>query len=163
MTRIGASLLVRVLGRLLVPVFSAVACVPPATPSTCPAPFASDPAREARLVALVASDEEAQSSMRGMPSACFGPTRSPGVLVDGRPMLDARASDSELAARLAHLAVHVHDDLGDGCLRGRDAAIASEERARAIETRLRARAGLGPAPDEARESIADYAARCDRR
>lgn len=136
------------------------ACTPAATPATCPAPFAADAAREARIAAVLASDAEARELVRDLPSACFGPTRSPGVLVDGRPMLDARASDVEAAARLAHLAVHVKDDLGDGCRLGRARAIASEERARAIETRIRAKAGLGPAPDEARESIADYAARC---
>jgi hypothetical protein len=135
---------------------------PPRTPATCPSPFAADPDRERRLAAYLAADPEAADVVRDLPSACFGPTRSPGVLVDGRPMLDARAQDEELAARLAHLGVHVKDDLGDGCKRGRARAIASESRARAVETRLRARAGLGPAPDDARESVEDYGARCDQ-
>lgn len=138
------------------------ACAPPVAPSTCPAPFASDPAREARIAAVLADDDEAREATSGIASACFGPTRSPGVLLDGRPMLDARGSDVELAARLAHLAVHVKDDLGDGCRLGRARAIESEQRARALESRIRARAGLGPPPDDARESVEGYAARCER-
>jgi hypothetical protein len=147
--------------------FSSIAAcaLEPATPSTsgaCPAPFADDATRQARLAAILSSDPEARELTRDLAAPCFGPVRSPGVLVDGRPMLDARGSDEALAARLAHLAVHVRDDLGDGCRAGRARAVASEERARALETRVRSRHGLGPAPDETRDAAADYASRCER-
>lgn len=129
--------------------------------SPCPAPFVADAARESRLVAIASEDLEGQAAVVGLPTACFGAVRSPGVLVDGRPMLDARTPDEALAARLAHLGVHLHDDLGDGCKRGREQAVLSETRARALETRLRARRALGPAPDDA-SAAADYAARCEK-
>lgn len=145
------------------PVLAALSCTPPANAaasSACPQPFAADPAREARLVALLEGDAEARSAVHRLPPACFGPTRSPGVLIDGRPMLDLRGSDLELAGRLAHLGVHVQDNLGDGCRLGRERAIASEEKARALERRIRDRGGLGPPPDDVRSVTDDYAARC---
>jgi len=74
-------------------------------------------------------------------------------------MLDARASDAALAGRLVHLGVHLHDGLGDGCRGGLTRALASEERARALETQVRAREGLGPLVDDG-QATADYAARC---
>lgn len=138
--------------------------IEPGTPhaSPCPAPFVADAAREARVVALASADHEGRKAVRDLSPVCFGPVRSPGVLVDGQPMLDARSQDDALAARLAHLGVHVHDDLGDGCKHGRARAVASEERARALEGRLRARKNLGPAPDEVKDAAADYAARCEK-
>lgn len=127
----------------------------------CPSPFATDAPREARIVTLFADDAEAREALRGVPSVCFGPSEGLGVLVGGRPMLDAKASDAELAGRLAHLGVHLNDGLGDGCLVGLSRAIASEQRAHALETRVRAHVGLGPLPDDGR-ATADYTARCGR-
>ena len=91
---------------------------------------------------------------------CFGPSRSLGVLADGRPLLDANASDGALAARLSHLAVHKRDGIGDGCAHGLAAALRSEDRARAVETAHRARLGLAALPVGADDATGDYAARC---
>lgn len=125
----------------------------------CPPPFVADASREARVVAWLAADAEARAAVRDLPSVCFGPSDTLGVLVAGRPMLDTRASDAALAGRLAHLGVHLHDGLGDGCDRGLSGALASEERARVVETRVRAFARLAPLPlDDS--APADYAARC---
>ena len=129
------------------------------TPPECPPPFTSDAPREARIVAMVARDEESRAAVQGLSSACFGPSEALGVLVAGRPMLDARASDGALAGRLVHLGAHLHDGLGDGCRVGLTRALASEERARALETKVRAREGLGPLADDGK-ATADYAARC---
>lgn len=129
------------------------------TRAACPSPFFADASREARLVTWLAADAEARAAVRELPRVCFGPSDTLGVLVAGRPMLDTNASDAALAGRLAHLGVHFHDGLGDGCDRGLSGALASEERARVVETRVRALGSLAPLPrgDAAR---ADYAARC---
>lgn len=132
------------------------------TPRTpCPPPFVADASREARVVAWLAADAEARAVVRALPSVCFGPSDTLGVLVAGRPMLDASASDAALAGRLAHLGVHLHDGLGDGCDRGLSGALASEERARVVEARVRAFGSLAPLPLDHAAS-ADYAARCGR-
>lgn len=134
-------------------------CAQPEYPrATCPAPYAADPTREARLRMLLERDHDARAAVSELPRACFGPAPALGVLAGGRPMLAAHSSDVALAARLAHLGVHAHDGLGDGCRLGRARALASEGRARALETRLRAQAGLGALDDD--EASADYAARC---
>ncbi len=127
----------------------------------CPSSFVTDAPREARIVTLFADDAEARAASRGVPSVCFGPSEGPGVLVGGRPRLDARAPDAELAGRLVHLGVHLQDGLGDGCLVGLARAVASEQRAQVLETRVRALVGLAPLPDDGR-AIADYTARCGR-
>jgi hypothetical protein len=127
--------------------------------AACPPPFVADASREARLVTLLAADAEARAAVRDLIGVCFGPSDTLGVLVAGRPMLDAKASDAALAGRFAHLGVHLHDGLGDGCDRGLAGALASEERARVVETRVRALGRLAPLPEDV-TAPADYAARC---
>lgn len=113
-----------------------------------------------RLVArLEANGFEADRARLASP-VCFGPARSLGVLAGSRVVLRAEAEDEELAARLAHLVVHIEDDVGDGCRHGLMHAVASEQRASILEDILRKRWALGPAPDGATEAIRDYERRC---
>lgn len=127
---------------------------------TCPAGYARDEAREIRLVARLEANGFAADRVRRAMPVCFGPARSLGVLAGSRAFLRAESQDEELAARLAHLVVHIEDDVGDGCRHGLKDAIASEERARLLEDLLRKRWALGPSPEDASEAIRDYERRC---
>lgn len=157
-------------GALVLASAHALACTPvfgerdaPDKPPVCPTGYATDALREARLVALATDATDAGSSRdiaRLVAPVCFGPARSLGVLAGSRVVLRRDATDDELAARLAHLAVHLEDDLGDGCRHGLAAAVASEERAHATEDGVRHRLGLPPAPDDGAEAARDYARRC---
>jgi hypothetical protein len=144
---------------------SVAGCAPRAehaASTTCPVGSSVDPARHAALVAALAGDTDAYDAASRLGPPCFGPTRTLGTLVGARPVLEGAAPDVALAARLAHLGVHVRDRIGDGCARGLEAARASERRARDVETRVRSRAGLSPlARDDAAD--ADYVARCGPR
>jgi hypothetical protein len=129
---------------------------------TCPAGYARDEAREGRLVARLEANGFAKDRSRRASPVCFGPARSLGVLAGPRVVLRADLQDEELAARLAHLVVHLEDDVGDGCRHGLAAAVASEERARAAEDLLRSRWALGASPEDASEAIRDYKRRCTK-
>lgn len=141
-----------------------------ATSSVCPTGYAPEATREARLLGVLASAQAMDAAVLPIPPdlarrvapVCFGPARSLGVLAGERVVLRASASDEELAARLAHLAVHLEDGIGDGCARGLAAALASEKRARGVEDALRVRLALPPAPEERGETERDYARRCTR-
>ncbi len=129
----------------------------------CPSGYVTDAVREARLAAIVAGAADAgvaPSTARLVSPICFGPARSLGVLAGPRVVLRASASDEELAGRVAHLAVHLEDDLGDGCRHGLARALASEEHAHAVETAVRAHLQLPPLADEEGEAAKDYARRC---
>lgn len=130
--------------------------------AACPAGYAPDRARHAELLAHLAEDADARDAAARLDAPCFGPTRTSGSLVGARPLLDGNAPEVVLAARLAHLGVHVRDGIGDGCARGLDAARASEARAREVEARVRTRAGLAPLPAD-EQVDRDYIARCATR
>lgn len=139
---------------------------PAAAAPVCPTGYAPDAAREARLLVALLVDGGTPGVPRELPRlvapVCFGPARSIGVLAGERVILRASSPDTELAARLAHLATHLEDGVGDGCARGLAYALASERRAQQLETELRARAGLGPAEDIG-DAERDYASRCKER
>jgi hypothetical protein len=77
-------------------------------------------------------------------------------------LLDANAIDQALAARLAHLEVHLRDKLGDGCGAGLKVALASELHAHEREAVVRQHFGLEAESADTHASTADYLSRCAR-
>lgn len=132
----------------------------------CPSYTAPAPERIARIHQLLDRDAETAALLRGEPlQACFGKGTGAGVLSAELALLDSQDNDAQLAARLAHLLVHRRDGLRTGCAEGPagfEAAMRSEERATALEIRLRRHFGLSIAaiPSDAR---ADYLRRCANR
>lgn len=121
------------------------------------------PERMARLHRLLAGDAEAAALLRGeRVQACFGIGTGAGVLAGELALFDSQDNDAQLAARLAHLLVHRRDGLHTGCPdgpRGLEAALRSEERAAALELRLRRSFGLSTASLTS-DARADYLSRC---
>jgi len=112
------------------------ACHPTtAQPAACPAPYASNPALEARIARMLESDPEAAPLLKRAPddlALCFSPAGR-GVVSDTPLVLDARKSPEELGARVAHLLHH----LSHGQARTSGSADdPSEAPARALEARV---------------------------
>jgi hypothetical protein len=79
------------------------------TPPPCAAPYAKNPALEARVTRLLASDPEAGPLLERAPDdlhLCFAPGGS-GVVNGSTLYLDDRQSPERLGARTAHLLYHV--------------------------------------------------------
>jgi hypothetical protein len=128
-------------GRLLV-VLVLAACARTNPRAGCPAGYAADAERTARLVALLRRHPETQPLLGHSPRAvCYAPGAEPGITPDGTVLLDATSDDPSSAARLAHLLVH----LGQGLMAPPDGS-AHELPARAVEERARRAMGLGPQP-----------------
>ena len=128
----------------------------------CPFGTAAQPARAARIEALLASTSGRSSAEAAPLPICFDTSAEHGQLLqrDGvRAVLSEARDDRELAAELAHLLVHVADGIGDGCARGLDAALASETRAEQRENRVRSELGLPPSATSEAASD-DYRRRC---
>jgi hypothetical protein len=138
-----------------------VSCARAPMAPSCPAGFTEDPGRS-QHIALRLAEAAVGEGVSLANKACFGPSASLGVLAGGRPLLSSCASDEVLAARLAHLELHVRDNLGDGCNAGLEQAIASEARARKLEAAVRTHFGLPLEFDEPADSIVDYKVRCAR-
>lgn len=124
------------------------------------------PERLLRIHELLDRDEEAAALLRGEPlTACFARGMGAGVLSGESALLDSQDNDAQLAVRLAHLLVHHRDGLRTGCAEGPaglEAAMRSEERAAALELRLRRRFGLS-LDVSAADARADYLRRCVNR
>jgi hypothetical protein len=131
--------------------------------ATCPSGFSNDPTRAQHLTSLLKSAGALEASEL-TEGSCFGPSLTLGVLAGGQPLLDVDALDEALAARMAHLHIHVRDKLGDGCAAGLTQALLSEEKAQEQERRLRTKFGLPIEPEtqESRDARADYIQRCTR-
>lgn len=98
----------------------------------CPPGTGTDPERSTRIHALAGP----------APPLCFGPVPDLGVVEGRRLLLEVRASDEALAARVAHLRHHLEPvERGPGCL---DRLRSEEARAWSVEHRLRRRFGLPP-------------------
>lgn len=138
-------------------------CASPLQGRRCPSYTAPIPDRLARIHRLLDRDEESAALLRGETlKACFGNGLGAGVLSGELALLDAQDSDAQLAARLAHLLVHHRDGLRTGCAQGSAgllAAMRSEERAVALELRLRRRFGLSTDVSAA-DARTDYLRRC---
>jgi hypothetical protein len=129
------------LGRLLV-VLVVGACARANPRGDCPAGYAADAERTARLVALLRAHPETEPLLGRSPRAvCYAPGAEPGITTDGTVLLDAASDDRSSAARLAHLLVH----LGQHLVSVPDGS-AHELPARAVEDRARRALGLGPLP-----------------
>lgn len=135
---------------------------PPSAPrgELCPAGSHQDAGRAAALLERLRGEPESASlAADAALRICFVPGSGPGVLSGELALLDGGASDSVLAARLAHLLIHRRDGLGEGCASGLAAARESERSAQKIEAHLRARYGLSAlAPSDDAER--DYRRRC---
>lgn len=151
----------KALGVLLVIVGSACASSIPA--ARCPSYMAPIPERLLGIHKLLARDAEAAALLSGEPlTACFGHGTGAGVLSGELALLDSQDPDALLAVRLAHLLVHHRDGLRTGCVEGPAslaAAVRSEERAAALELRLRGLFGLSMEVSAA-DARADYVRRC---
>jgi hypothetical protein len=154
----------RALGAALVLLGSA--CAAPLLSARCPSHTAPLPERLARIHRLLDGDAEAAALLRGeLLQVCFGNGTGAGVLSGELALLDSQDNDAQIAARLAHLLIHHRDGLRTGCAEGRaglEAAMRSEERAAALELRLRRRFGLSTAAMAA-DARADYLRRCAER
>lgn len=81
---------------------SCARAVPP-----CPTGYARDPDREARLRATLAHDPEAGASSDTPAALCFAPNAA-GVVTGNVLLLDSAQDDARLAARVAHLFLHLN-------------------------------------------------------
>ncbi len=124
----------------------------------CPAFSAADPSRQAAIASRLRV-QPGLVAVEPPPLVCFARGQDRGVLLGEAAIVDPRHSDAELAAQLGHLAVHRADRIGDGCARGLAAALASEQRAVAVESQLRSALALPAAPAPA-AALADYQRRC---
>ncbi|MBK7584308.1 MAG: hypothetical protein IPI67_29405 [Myxococcales bacterium] len=114
-----------------------------ATP-TCPAAYAPDDARTARILDLLAHDPEAAElarRQRGTFGSCFSPGGA-GVTAGDLLLLDGNSGDARLAARVAHLLLH--REQGRERTSGH-AADPEEAPANALEARVHARLRQGDA------------------
>ena len=126
-------------GRLMV-VLVVAACARASPRAGCPAGYAADAERTARLVGLLRRQPETERLLTHTPRAvCYAPGAEPGITTDGIMLLDAASDDPSSAARMAHLLVH----LGEGFVAPPDGS-AHEPRARAVEQRARRALGLAP-------------------
>jgi hypothetical protein len=133
---LGAALLLAVFVTLLVASRARRAALqaPP-----CPPGLREDAPRAARVRRLVATLPDGAALWRGEPFArlCFGESRVPATMPDGRLVLDGQASDAEVAARVRHLLAHhatrfapVHGfDSARACAPQLDEALDAEARA----------------------------------
>jgi hypothetical protein len=129
--------------------------------ASCPSGFTRDFAR-ARKLAWLLEDADAPEAITLTDDLCFGPAPTLGVLAGGQPLMNVEASDEALAARIAHLQIHLQDKLGDGCAVGLRRALLSEEKAHAQEQRLRAALGLHGELQDALDARAEYTKRCTK-
>jgi hypothetical protein len=125
----------------------------------CPTGFAPNLQRAHHLASLLAYAGASEASVL-TGRLCFGPSTTLGVLAGGQPFMDAHAPDEALAARLAHLHVHVRDGLGDGCTAGLAQALLSEQNGSEQERRLRVVFGLATDLQETPNASVDYIQRC---
>lgn len=128
----------------------------------CPFGTAAQPARAAAIDRLLATTDAASLRAKTALDVCFDTSGEHAQLLTRngvRAVLSEVRDDRELAGELAHLLVHYLDQLGDGCAQGLAAALASEDRAEALEQRVRASLQLPPAvfTTVARD---DYRRRC---
>jgi hypothetical protein len=116
----------------------AAACTRTPAPG-CPSGYHADPVRSERVFRTLAHDSEARPFVdrhRASVSVCYSP-RAPGVIAERTLLLDADADDTRLAARAAHLLLHL--DRGETSTTGHP----SDPRERAaleLESRVHARA-----------------------
>jgi hypothetical protein len=128
-------------GRLLV-VLVVASCARASPRADCPAGYAADAQRTARLVALLRRHPETSHLLAHTPRAvCYAPGAEPGITTDATVLLDAASDDPSSAARLAHLLVHLSEGL-----RAPPESSAQEPQAWAVEQRARRALGLAPLP-----------------
>jgi hypothetical protein len=132
----------------------------PAVTPPCSGGSSPDAPRAATLKRILSRDKESAALAAATSiEICFLSGGGLGVEGGGVAFLPAGESDLALAARLAHLLIHRRDNLGDGCGRGPVVAYESENQARRLESRLRARFGLAALP-LSEDAERDYRARC---
>jgi hypothetical protein len=112
------------------------ACARPGSSTDCPRSYHQDAERTAHLVALLRQNPETSPLALHQPLAvCYARGAEPGITTEAIVLLDSSSDEPSSAARLAHLLVHLEEGLRP------DRAV-SEERARAVEDRVRRAWGL---------------------
>jgi hypothetical protein len=137
----------------------------------CPAGSGADAAREARLRSMLAAEVVPDAAL----GVCFttDAVEAGGVLLLGasgpRAMLPGASEDEALAARLAHLGLHVDEPPFElpsepgalSCARALTRAAVREAKATLLEHRILARLGRGsPSTAESSVALRGYLARC---
>ena len=143
---------------------AAGACAHPGMPirdHDCPTGALADARRRQALEQILRELPIAASDRTGSAAICFQSGRGRGVISPPWIFLDTLLPDRELAAQLMHLRVHERDGLGSGCAAGLEAARRSEERATAMEARVRMQLNL-PSGPSAQAAWQDYQQRCAR-
>jgi len=142
------------------------ACKSPSQP-LCPAGTAADARRTSGIIAILT--QAGEPAPDPSPRVCYGPASGNTVTSQGVMLLDPSSDDRDLAARMAHLLLHRRDgdplDLHEvrvDCRAQMQRARTAEERARALEDRVRQRLGR-PALDrgELDRVMEEYARRCE--
>lgn len=116
--------------------------------SACDAGYRQDAVREERLRTLLDSATETVSLARARATFCFGVRDISVVTTDAVLVLDERPSDPEVAARAAHLLLHVvegypmTDEPGGRCDERVEIALDREAQALALELRTRRALGV---------------------
>ncbi|MGC4113999.1 MAG: hypothetical protein QM765_04935 [Myxococcales bacterium] len=163
-----SSVLRKAIGRSLAAGVAALLLVACQPKPVCPQGFAPDEARTARVLEVLRADAEGRSLVEreGLRGACYSAVGegqvSPGPVL----LLSATEPVPAVAARAAHLLLHERDGMVSGVESGRCAAAdladyrAAEERAWALEARIRARHGLAERPSEVEGLMKEYEARC---
>ena len=148
--------------------FAVGACRSAPPPPSCPTSYVQDEGRTAKVLALLRGDPEARDLVDapGPRAICWSPQAEGLVTSDGVLLLSSKESERDVAARAAHLLLHaregtdpavgasVCDEVGLGRIRG------AEERAWALEGRVRGRLGLSERPSEAERVVAEYRSGC---
>jgi len=135
----------------------------------CPEGAAADELRTDKMLALLRADAEGQvllAEFRPRP-VCYAPSAEAGVIASNSALLlPSGADERDLAARVAHLLLHAREGLPQVVAEGScDEATfellrSAEERAWALEERVRGRLGLAHGPGEAQRVVEGYRRRC---
>ncbi|HEY3445744.1 MAG TPA: hypothetical protein VGK67_05230 [Myxococcales bacterium] len=139
-----------------------------ASPPACPEGFARDEARTAEVVELLRADPEARGLIpdQGLRGVCYAAAGEGQVAPGPVLLLSSKAPERDSAARAAHLLLHEREGLvraveAGGCGEAGLARVrAAEERAWALEGRVRRRLGLPERPSELERIMGQYEARC---
>lgn len=129
---------------------------------------APDEARTARVIELVRADPEARDLLQADPrvGVCYAASGEGQVAPGPVLVLSSTEDDKALAARAAHLLLHEREGAVRAVEAGRcgredlERLRTAEERAWALEGRVRGRLGLAPRPSEAERVAREYEARC---